>query len=100
MQAPSAPILNLATGFRPRVRRTVYGLTDPKTGHWYLGTEDRRRKYSTDPIVALKHYMLWLTYEVAAARLRAASTTAGRRAFLTVTRVELELGPGGWEVVG
>jgi hypothetical protein len=99
MPTTSAPILKIATGFRPRVRRTVYGLTDPKTGLWYLGIEDRRREFTSDPIIALKRCMLWLTPEVAAARLRTVSTELRTRPFLEVTRVEVEPSPSGWEVV-
>ena len=98
MQNPSATALNPRIGYLPRVRRTVYGLTSTQTGEWYLGVESHQREYSPDPIAALKKHMLWLTPEVAAARLRATATSTKTVALLKVSCIEVELSPDGWEV--
>lgn len=99
MSNPSATASKAPTVYLPRVRRTVYGLTNTKTGEWYLGVEYHQRIFTPDPIVALKRNMLWLTSEVAAARLRATATNTKTLNLLQVSRVELELAPDGWEVV-
>jgi hypothetical protein len=90
----SSPISNAATA--SRARRTVYALAD-KRG-WYLLQPGRDfHEFTPDAGCAVRQSMAWLTIEVAQQKQK--DLLRSHKLELSISRIELVLGHGGWEPV-